>query len=64
MLLETMQDVAKQQRRDVSSASTAGGRQESSLKTQRHTETHVVFIFQETGNITGRKVLNVGIDKQ
>lgn len=48
----------------MSEASTAGGRQESSLKTERHIENRVVSIFQGTGNITGREMLNVGIDKQ
>lgn len=48
----------------MSEASTAGDRQESFLKTKRHIENHVVPIFQGTGNITGREMLNVGIDKQ
>ena len=60
MLLKSMQNVAKQQHKE---ASTARGRQKSSLKTNRHTENYIVFIFQRTGNITGREMLTVEIDK-
>lgn len=48
----------------MSEASAARGRQESSLKTERHIENLVFFIFEGTGNVTGLKMLNVEIDKQ
>ena len=57
MLLKSTQDITHDSVKDVSEASAARGRQESSLKTERHIENLVFFHFLR--NWEGYRLENV-----